>query len=376
MRHPFLSSIYDADELSDMAALNCSRTLAHLPEVTITPSLLCQPIDIAISAQGDIALPIANMTDYPMRSLENTCRYIAELLDLGIAAVMLRMDAPADMSQGAILERQCHILAQIRQQYPASMLAIIIDPFSLALNRDKTWGVMQDGALDYLATAELYSQLTGRFADAGADYIMTLGRFEREVDVAVRTLASMPGATTAVCSFSTNTETTNAYVYADHGAYALTKQKILVANYNEMTFRALIDVYEGTQMVVIKPAENLHVLERLKTLATHQALLTSFLQSSSLADLTADSPYLQEVLAEMRIHPEELARRLRAAKLSTYTVSGTYYMDMQIRERKGAAFLASALYERFVNAANVLQDGEKAGWIIDRNAAWFIEQRR
>jgi delta-aminolevulinic acid dehydratase/porphobilinogen synthase len=376
MTYPALSRLYRPDELRELALLACSRTLSPVPEVTLPARSFCQPVDIAIAARGDSSEAIANMPGYPMRSAANAAQYIQSVTAAGIKTVMLRMDTPPDMQRSEALTRQCAILTMLRTRFSAEELQIIIDPFSLALNKDKTWGVMHDGKLDYLETAALFSELTSRFAEAGASYVLTLGRFEREVDIAVRTLATDKNATTDVSSFSTNTETTNAYVYADHGAYALTKQKILVTNYGEMVFRALVDMYEGSRLVIVKPAENLHVLEKTKTLIQDPALLQQFLSSEPVRSMVKGSAYLQRVHSDMQAKPDAFARTAAKAGLGAYTVSGTYFLDMQTRERKGDAFLASVLYERFANIAGVLSGHSGSGMIIDRNAYWFLQHQQ
>jgi porphobilinogen synthase len=340
--------------------------------VQLSPAFFCQPVDIAISLEGNTTQAIPNMDGYPMRSADNAIAYIADILALGVRTVMIRMDAPLSFANtAAVLERQAAIIKQIRQQYDTKTLDIIVDPFSVALNADKTWGVVHEGELHYSRTLELFATITDHFVKAGATYVLTLGRFEREVDVTKRTI-DLTQADTKVASFSTNTETTNAYVYADHGAYAITKQKILVSNYQEMVFRALVDLHEGSQLLVIKPAENLHVLERVKTLLHYPALLQSFLQSARITALASSSVYLSRVRDQILSDIPTFLKCANTAGLAAYTVSGTYFMDMQTAKRKGEAFLTSLLYERFCNIAGVLDDWNGPKLIIDRNAARFI----
>jgi len=371
-----LHSIYSDEELASLTGLACSRTLSHQPEVTLTPALFCQPIDIAIDAAGNQTIPMPNMDGYPMRSLDNTLGYLREVTAAGIHHVMLRMDAPSSYgSTAALLDRQAAILRAIRAAFDAPALDIIIDPFSVALQRNKTWGVITHGELDYLATAELFATITTTFMEAGASHVLTLGRFEREVDVAVRTIAAARSSM-RVSSFSTNTETTNAYVYADHGAYALTQQKILVSNAQEMIFRALADIYEGSSRVIVKPAENLHILERLKTLLTGTQALHNFITSPAVKTMVQHSPYVRSVQQAIAGDIEAFIAKAAAVQLGTYTVSGTYFMDTQTRARKGDDFLVSLLYERFCNSAAVLADVPGGGVIIDRNAYWYLAHRR
>lgn len=345
----------------------CSKTIFDSPEVVLTPEIFCQPVDIAIDLDNNQTKLILNMDGYPSRSQENAKSHIAALLKLGISSVMIRMDSPSRYTSiTALLERQAAVINDFREAFPD--LNIIVDPFSVALNPDKTWGVLKDGKLDYAATAELFKDISESFAQAGASYVLTLGRFEREVAVARQAVSGHA----KVCSFSTNTETTNAYAYSDHGAYALTGQKILVSNFQEMVFRALVDTFEGSDMIIVKPAENLHVLQKLTTLFTHPDLLVEFLNSSHVIAMANSSDYLKNAHNSM-LTDQSFMSTAGQTGLATYTVSGTYFMDMQTFRRQGSYFLSSALHERFSNIAAVLQESARPGLIIDRNAAWYIE---
>jgi delta-aminolevulinic acid dehydratase/porphobilinogen synthase len=349
---------------------SCSKTIFDSPEVELAPGIFCQPIDIGIDLQGNQTIPIQNMDQYPFRSQENAKDHIAGLLELGIRSVMIRMDSPAAYpSTRKLLERQAAIIKGLREAFPE--LSIIVDPFSVALNQDKTWGVLKDGKLDYEATATLFGDISETFTQSDASYVLTLGRFEREVAVAKQAVS---GAT-KVSSFSTNTETTNAYVYSDHGAYALTKQKILVSNFQEMIFRALVDTFEGSEMVIVKPAENLHVLEKLTMLLSHPDLLTEFLKKPRVIAMANTSKYLKSVHGSMLADQQGFLSKAKHTRIAAYTVSGTYFMDMQTLRRKGSYFLTSVLHERFSNIAAVLDEASHPSLIIDRNAAWYINNR-
>jgi len=332
--------------------------------------MFCQPIDIGIDLADNSTQDIPNMEGYPLRSLGNAIQYIETLLKIGICTVMVRMDAPSTYKdKHVLLKKQASLVQSLRTAFAPTNLRIIVDPFSIALNADKTWGIQSKGRLDYLRTAELFSFLTQSFAEAGADYILTLGRFEREVEIATRTIAAL-SSTMLVSSFSTNTETTNAYVYNCQQPYAVTGQKILVSNYDEMTFRALLDIYEGTHLVVVKPAENVHVLEKLAALLTHPELLENFLRSDSVKAMVDQANHLRKAYADMLSGSSVFTLRMRSVSLASYAISGTYYMDRQILKRKGQAFLKSLLYERYVTtAAVIVAHGEPL--IIDRNAGWF-----
>jgi hypothetical protein len=48
-----------------MAQLPCSRTISTAPEVTLLPSMFCQPIDIGIDLADNSTQNIPNMEGYP-----------------------------------------------------------------------------------------------------------------------------------------------------------------------------------------------------------------------------------------------------------------------------------------------------------------------
>lgn len=372
------SSPYSVEEWAELQTYSCSKTIQDSAEVELTSELFCQPIDIAIELNGDTTKAIENMDDYPLRSLQNCLKYLEQVANVGIRTIMLRMNSPKLLGdKEAIIKKQVSILKEIRKHYKSTDLDIIIDPFSIALNPNKTWGILNSkGELDYVATVELFSKMTAHFAEAGATYMLTLGRFEREVDATQRTLMKLANTPTKPASFSTNTETTNAYVYADHGAYAITKQKILVSNAAEMVFRALVDIHEGSQLVVVKPAENLHILEKIKTLLAHHDLLVEFLTSKNIEHMTEQSVYLRRVRSIILEDTDAFIAKAVNVRLGAYTVSGTYFIDMQTKQRKGSAFLRSLLYERFCNIASILQEREVPGLIIDRNACWYFQPKK
>lgn len=366
-----LADYYSPAELSKMAELSCTRTISVAPEILLTPGMFCQPIDIGIDLKGDVIQDILDMEGYPLRSLQNAATYINTLLETGVHKIMIRMDAPpVYRSKARLLERQASIVQSLRMIFSSETLQIIVDPFSVALNPDKTWGVQSERKLDYVRTAELFSILTQCFAEAGADYILTLGRFEREADIAARTITAH-GLNMRVSSFSTNTETTNAYVYARQQAYAVTGQKIPVSNYSEMVFRALLDIYEGSSLVIVKPAENLHVLDKIVTLLGSSESLDTFLRSDQVKTIITQANYLRESYDYILSDPQAFMSKARSVGVGSYTVSGTYYTDRQTLNRKGAAFLKSLLYERYVNAAAAITDHSEP-LIIDRNVGWYF----
>ncbi|MCY8560525.1 delta-aminolevulinic acid dehydratase, partial [Bacillus haynesii] len=241
-----------------------SRRLTQEFEVNINADKLSQPIDVDVYLQGNTVREMKNMDDYPFRSVENSLEFIKELKTYGIHSITLRLvGKPSynDWNVYDVLRDHVNAFKNIRACYPKGTLHITVDPFSIGLNEDGTWGIKnKSGQLDYLETIELISNISMSFGKAGTDSILTLGRIEGEVEVTKKVLEKIESDTT-ITSFSQNTETKNAYMYLENTPARLdTGQKILVGNVTEMNLHTLIDIYEGTNTIIVKPIENFHLI--------------------------------------------------------------------------------------------------------------------
>lgn len=354
----------------------CTRRTLTKPLLAPRKSDFVQPIDINLGLTGDTIKAIPNMEQYPQRSLENAIRYIEELQTNNIGRVFLRIFDTEKLNETSdpkgALTRRYQTVKDIRASFPKSELEITVDPFNDALNVDGTWGVLRQGTLNYLDTATLFINIIDTAARGGADYVLTLGRIEHEVSLASRTLNKF-GYDTKVASFSTNVETTNAYAYLpDKLAGRDTGQKILNGNISEMLLRSLIDIDTGSRFVIIKPAENTYVLNELSHLMQNASMLEMFLHSNEVSNLCGLNPILNEAVKKL-LKTEEFLTKAADTKLGAYTVSGTYYNDRLLLERKGAEFTKEVLTERFTNLiASTHQLGIRRPSLIDRNSMWYL----
>jgi delta-aminolevulinic acid dehydratase/porphobilinogen synthase len=357
------------------------RRLTALPEKQIFPTQLIQPIDINVRCEGNKTVNLRNMDGYPLRSVENALDTLPAILKTGINTVALRLIAssaetgPAGLGRGEdpyhLLAEQAVAIERIRKAYPPKDLTIMADPFGLALNKDKTWGIQTRGSIDYFKTLEFIANIAKTYSDSRVDWLLSLGRIEREVDVVKRVL-NKENSAMRVASFSTNLETKNAYVYVEgEPASTDTGQKIVVGSTTEMLLRGVFDSYEGTEAIIVKPSENFHILSGLVHLLSDPNILVDFLTSPQVAGLLAGNDYLQTLKQNILAEPQAFLAKSRKIGLGGYTVSGTYYQDHQIQQRKGETFLWEVLNERFHNIRGALRDWDGQIRIIDRNACFY-----
>jgi delta-aminolevulinic acid dehydratase/porphobilinogen synthase len=216
-----------------------TRRISVESEVELEPRQFAQPVDIELSlAHGVRDLP--NMPGYPRRSVDAAMRYIHECTEVGMRQFLIRIvdggDQAKDTSFGACLrrlDRQASVISMMRAAFPEHVF--YIDPFGLALGRDDQWGATDgDGNLSLPLTERMFTQAVEGYAGAGASYVLTLGRFPSEVALANDVINHLQSQL-RICTFSTNTETTQAYAYlTQQESYRDSEQKVLPQNFTEM----------------------------------------------------------------------------------------------------------------------------------------------
>jgi delta-aminolevulinic acid dehydratase/porphobilinogen synthase len=331
-----------------------------------------QPIDIELTLpRGEREL--ANMPGYPRRSLGAALRYLHGCTEIGLSKFLVRIveggDQAKDTSFGACLnrlKRQSETIHTLREAFPT--VGLYVDPFGLALGADDQWGATNgSGELSLNLTEQMFAQAVESYAKAGASYVLTLGRFPREVEIASEVLTHV-GSGVKICTFSTNTETSQAYAYlAQHEAYRDSSQKVLPQNVGEMMLWALVDILSGADQIIIKPSDNFHVLLRLIQLAQCPKSRAKFLDLPQIADLVTQSEFFAAQVEKLRRHNQPLD-----AEWGSYAISGVYAQDMVVKERKGEAFLLTLLFERFVSIASTAALCGQSVTIFDRNATLYV----
>lgn len=352
-----------------------SRRISSTSEVSVSPSNFAQPIDLDIRIPGNQTKEMPHMPEYPFRSLENTISFIHELKEHGIESVVLRPVgkinelAPASETLKIYLDA----VREIRGKFPKEELKITVDPFSVALNEDRTWGVKnQAGRLDYDLTSELIHQIAIGFSSVGVDEILTLGRIQQEVEITRKALSSIQSPTKIV-SFSQNSETSTAYIYSsDTPKYGETGQKILIGNMTEMNLQTLIDIYEGTDKIIVKPIENLHLILMTRMFIEDKKNIIDFLISQNVKDLLNKHSKLKQTFGEILLDINSFHEKCKNIRIGSYTVSGTYYLQKKLEQEKGEKFSYALAQELIKNA--IVSAGNYLDHIIDRNALWLVKQ--
>ena len=346
-----------------------TRRLSPEREVRITAADLGQPFDIDLSLPATERRPVAGLTKYYNLGLGAAVEGIARAAELGVPTVILRFVGKIK-DRDAALAQQAQALVTLREQVGADALRYVVDPFNLALNDNLSWGVLdEDGQLRMPETIELLSAIARTFGQAGVDGLLTLGRIESEVEVTRRELDRV-NPRTKIYSFSQNSETSTAYIYLDAGKAHDTGQKILPGNCTEMTLRALADIWDGTDVCVVKPIENFHLTLQLSELLDSEWARVRFLDSDRIARLAERSPYLEGKVAQMRSEVAAMTRKCANVLVGGYDVSGTSYALSLLEAQRGQSLARARLEEIWLNAAAA--SGTRRGPIIDRNAVPFL----
>ncbi|MDA7027410.1 delta-aminolevulinic acid dehydratase [Bacillus sp. CLL-7-23] len=364
------------NSLKDVSQIQLGRTSRRLTqeyEVSIHPAKLSQPIDVDIYLNGNTTRQMKNMDGYPFRSVENTIELIKELKSYGIHSITLRLIGKLSEDIYQVLNDHIQAFKTIRDNYPLGTLHITVDPFHIGLNDDGTWGIKNStGQLDYQATIELISTIASHFAKEGADSILTLGRIDAEVEVTKKELEKI-GSNTTITSFSQNTETKNAYMYLEHTpAHLDTGQKILVGNVTEMNLYTLIDIYDGTDTIIVKPIENFHLLTNTSLFLKDKYNIIDFLTSDKVKQTLTHHPCLKEKVLNILFNIDDFFDKCKLVKIGGYTVSGTYYLQKNFEKTKGQDFTFSVIDELLKNAISA--SNFSISTIIDRNALWYVKQ--
>jgi porphobilinogen synthase len=227
--------------------------------------------------------------------------------------------------------------------------------------------------IDVERTLALIKKIARAFGAAGAAGIFTLGRVENEVMVTRAELDAI-GSTAKIYSFSQNSETSTAYIYLDTGKAPDSGQKILPGNCMEMTLRALADIWDGTDLCIVKPLENYHLTSELNRLLQSPIERARFLRQGKITGLAAKSPSLQQKIESMILDAPVMSERCRGVLIGGYVVSGTSYTLSLIESARGNVMARSRLEEMWVN--HMAAADTRLGPIVDRNAVSFVSESR
>ncbi|WP_169409444.1 hypothetical protein [Dyadobacter beijingensis] len=346
------------------------RRLTNDYEKEVPLDLLCQSLHVSNRAGTNARLLMGKgQSSYYLHTNETIMAEIEAVLKIGIEKVFLQIIASDENLSTAEKIDDCRkVIEKVRGTF-GNDLVIMTDPQGVCFREDLRWGVStNEKEIDAERTLDVLIHTASSFADAGINAFITIGRVNHEVK-AVREAYNRLYPGVDVYSFSTNSETSNAYIQEtkyDPGL-ALTGQKILVGNKHEMILRALIDVAEGTQMMLQKPIESFHLVEYIRCLIEEEIALESFLSKPVVKRLIEDN----NLAGDLFVDTSSLLSNLKKVKLGAYEVSGTYMIYKMLEENPSVSeklifSLLDEMYKGFCSAA-----GNSLGLLVGRNMSWY-----
>lgn len=350
-----------------MRAAGMSRRLTEARDVRVVPSAFLQPLDVDLRLDARAALPSPSIPGYERLGPAAATGRLGEVAALGLRGVVVRLldDTAGDLAAWSRRrDTWVRTVAGLAGEARDRGLELVVDPFSIALDRWGQWGLSSDGRPDGAATLDLLRDLAAVVHRGGATGIVTLGRVAREVEV---TRAVAQGGL-RVYSFSTNSETSAAYAGA--GTHPTTNQKIWPGNLRDMLLWTVLDIDAGTDVPVTKPVENFHVVVETRRLLDSPDALARFLDEPATLRLVDDDPDLLAAVRRVRADVTGFHARAARVELGAYTVSGTTKLLALLARDEGVDAARARLEELWVNA--ITAAGPRGTVLIDRGAtAWF-----
>jgi porphobilinogen synthase len=231
-----------------------------LTETRLSPADLVLPLFVA-DGIGSPA-PIASLPGHHQHNLESALRECDEVVDLGIPMVLLfgipatkdERGSAAWSGEGAV-QRLC---GAIKERF-GDRLLVATDLCLCEYTSHGHCGVLRGGDVDNDATLDAYRQVALSQAAAGADIIAPSGMMDGQVG-AIRTALDADGCgDVAILAYSAKMASAfygpfreaagSAPAFGDRRAYQMDG-----ANLKEALREVRLDVAEGADMVMVKPA--------------------------------------------------------------------------------------------------------------------------
>ncbi len=235
------------------------RALAR--ETSLTPGDLIQPAFVREGISAPV--PIASMVHQRQETVESLTEAVDDVIDAGCAALILfglpaAKDATGSQAwaEDGIVQRA---LRSVRR-HAGDDCVLIADCCLDEYTDHGHCGVLRaDGSVDNDATIELYGRIAVSQAAAGADIIAPSGMMDGQVGTIRRALDDNGFAGTAVLAYSAKYASVMYGPFRDAADCApqsgdRRSYQMDVGNQREAVRRALIDVAEGADMVMVKPA--------------------------------------------------------------------------------------------------------------------------
>ncbi|ANE51133.1 porphobilinogen synthase [Flavisolibacter tropicus] len=232
-----------------------------IAETLLTPSDFIAPI--FIDEGENVNTEIASMPNYYRRSLDLTIKEVKELYSMGIKSVLLFVKAKDEVKDNkgteavnpnGLMQRS---IKAIKDAVPEMvvMTDVALDPFS-SYGHD---GIVENGEIVNDATVEVLAQMSVSHAQAGADFVAPSDMMDGRI-AAIREALEHNGFTkTGIMAYSAKYASCfygpfrdaldSAPGFGDKKTYQMD-----YANRIEAVREAVMDVEEGADIVMVKPA--------------------------------------------------------------------------------------------------------------------------
>ncbi|WP_394661940.1 hypothetical protein [uncultured Pantoea sp.] len=348
-----------------------TRRIVTESAVSVSPGVLSQAIDVSATLDKNAKKPARGLPGYFTYGWKSASEAILNAAALGVTTISLRfvsaVTEEGEKNSGLVQFEQT--LSLIQNHIAGHNIHLIVDPFGLALTQDGQWGLKNaQGKFDQARTYQLLEKVGYTLSVNRIHGVVTLGRIPEEVKMTRQGIVA-GGGHTRIYSFSQNSETSTAYVYLDSPGHN-TGQKILPGNIAEMDLWALMDIWHGADVSVIKPMESYHLMGSLRYFLNDADARIAFLHSEQVHAIAAAHPFIRHTLDGMISEPQLLAQKCERLQLAGYTVSGTTYMLSLLAHEKGPDMARARLEEMWLTALGVM--GDRCACLIDRNAVAFL----
>jgi porphobilinogen synthase len=230
-------------------------------ETILTPADFIAPLFIVEG--NNVVEEIPSMTNYFRRSIDLTTMEVKELYDLGIRCVLLFIKCKDELkdnkgtealNKDGLMQRSIRAIKEACPEIVV-MTDVALDPFS-SYGHD---GIVEDGEIVNDPTVEVLAKMSVSHAEAGADFVAPSDMMDGRI-VAIRTALEEAGYTrTGIMSYSAKYASCfygpfrdaldSAPGFGDKKTYQMD-----YANRLEAVKETLMDVEEGADIVMVKPA--------------------------------------------------------------------------------------------------------------------------
>ena len=230
-------------------------------ETTLTPNDFIVPLFIDEGAQ--VKTEIASMPGYYRNSLDNTVKEVRELWGMGLKCVLLFIKCKDELKDntgreawnpGGLMQRS---IKAIKDAVPEMvvMTDVALDPFS-SYGHD---GIVQDGEIVNDETVEALVKMSISHAAAGADFVAPSDMMDGRIGAIRKGLEESGFTKTGIMAYSAKYASCfygpfrdaldSAPGFGDKKTYQMN-----YANRTEAIKEVLMDVEEGADIVMVKPA--------------------------------------------------------------------------------------------------------------------------